>query len=119
MDNRRAHQRSPIELAASFGVPDDPRINKEAKINNISAGGFSFLSSEKLKAGAKLQLAIESSPEENISIAVKVMWVSPYKAEGADNSTGLNAIGVQIIEAPGPHLDKFLNFYSKTVKIIP
>ena len=112
MVNRRAHERSPIELAASFGVPDDPRINKEAKIKDISTGGFSFQSTEKVKVGAKIDLAIDSL-EENIRIAVKVMWVKP------DPSTGLNAIGVQIIEKPGPHLDKFLDFYSKTVKPIP
>ena len=112
MDNRREHQRSPIELAASFGVPDDPRISKEVKINNISAGGFSFLSTEKLKIGTKLRLAIDLSPQENVLIAVKVVWVKENPL------TGLNAIGVQIVESIGPHLDKFLDFYTNTVKII-
>ena len=107
MTDKRAYIRSPIELAASFGIGDDPRPEREAKINNISSGGFCFTSEIQLKAGQVIDLAVELDTAEDVVISVKVVWVK--KTE----SNKKFIIGVQIIEKEGPGFERFIEFYRK------
>ena len=52
MKEKRISKRSAIELAASFGIGEDPRPEREAKISDISEGGFCFISDSRPKVGA-------------------------------------------------------------------
>ena len=107
MKNNRQHERSPIEMAASYGIPDnDVESFKSATVKNISAGGFCFSSTQKANPGDQLQMAIDLDDGGQIVINVKVAWVKKNE-KGGDY-----LLGVQIIEAPGDNLDKFMKFYS-------
>ena len=67
MFEKRIHERSPIELAASYGIGEDPRPEREAKINNISSGGFCFTSDKKIGIGEKTNIRfLKSEVEEAI-----------------------------------------------------
>ena len=107
MKEKRVHQRSPIELAASYGVPNEPQINQEAKIRNISAGGFSFISQEKLKVGKEIELAVDLEQGQVIYIPVKVVWCTK------DAVKNEYSVGVQILESKGEDYEKFIEFYTR------
>lgn len=107
MNEKRIHQRSAIELAASYGIPNEPQINYEAKIRNISAGGFSFTSREKLKAGKEIDLAVDLEQDKPAFIPVRVVWCT--KDEASDKYS----VGVQIIEGKGAEYEKFIEFYTR------
>ena len=106
MTEKRNHERSAIELAASHGIPDDPRVSHEAKINNISQTGFCFRSLKELKAGSEIELVINCENNENVNVLVRVVWSK------VDDDTEENIYGVRITEKPGPRLEKFLEFYN-------
>lgn len=106
MVEKRTEKRSPIELAASYGIGDDPRPGREAKIYNVSSGGFCFTSDSKLKVGEKIQLAVDLDTIDGIIIAVKIIWVK----KNDDNKK--YTIGVQIIEKEGPGFDRFMEFFN-------
>ena len=107
MFEKRADKRSPIELAASYGIGEDPRPEREAKISNISSGGFCFVSDNKLKEGEEIQLAIDLDTIEEVIVTVKIVWVKKIESEGK------YTVGVQIIEKEGPDFDRFVEFYNK------
>lgn len=107
MNEKRIYQRSAIELAASYGIPNEPQINREAKIRNISAGGFSFMSQEKLKVGKEIRLEVDLEQGEPLLIPVRVVWCNK------DKETNNYSIGVQIIESKGNDSEKFIEFYTK------
>ncbi len=109
MAEKRQDKRSPIELAASYGVGEDPRPEREAKINNMSSGGFCFTSDSKLKVGERIQLAVDLDTTEDIIVMVKVVWVN--KSE----QNGKYTIGVQIEEKEGPGFDRFIEFYNSAL----
>lgn len=104
---RRLSQRSPIELAASFGMGEDPRPEREGRISNISDGGFCFISRNKLKVGDEVQLAVDLDVREQAIISVEVVWVQ--KAEDAKSYR----IGVRLLESEGPDFERFMEFYRK------
>jgi len=106
MDERRSSRRSPIELAASFGIGEDPRPEKEVKINDISAGGFCFNSENKLKVGQVISVAIDLSTSEQIVVNVVIVWVKEI-AEAKQFR-----VGAQFLETEGPDFEKFLSFYN-------
>jgi Tfp pilus assembly protein PilZ len=105
MVEKRQDKRSPIELAASYGIGDDLRPAREAKINNISSGGFCFTSDDKLRIGEKIQLAVDLDTAEDAIITVKVVWVKRSERDGK------YTIGVQIDEKEGPGFGRFSEFY--------
>ena len=90
MAEKRQKRRSPIELAASYGIGEDLRPGREAKISNMSSGGFCFTSDDNLKVGEKIQLAVDLETAEDVLITVKVVWV---KKSGHNEKY---TIGVQI-----------------------
>ena len=106
MAEKRIEKRSPIELAASYGIGDDPRPEREAKIYNMSSGGFCFISDSKLKIGQEIQLAVDLDTKDEIIVTVKAVWVK----ENDDSKK--YTIGVQIIEKEGPGFDRFMEFYN-------
>ena len=110
MDEKRRHERYPIEVRSSYQFLDDPYHFKEITINNVSAGGFAFLSDEKLKIGAELKFTVGNFPEQPFMIIAKVTWLEKQE------SSRLLSIGVQIAEGPGPNFDKFLDFYLRQSK---
>ena len=111
MQERRNKTRSPIELAASYGIQEDyTKDSQRATIINISSGGFCFSSTYKHKIGDEILLAIELDKGDEVQLPVRIVWSKPV----GDESRFLN--GVQIIEAEGPEFEEFLNFYCKTVK---
>jgi len=110
MFEKRIQERSAIELAASFGIPDDSPALKSAKVINVSTGGFCFFSSADLKEGERIQLNLDLDEQIKINIGVKVAWIK------ASEQQGKNMIGVQIVDQDGPDLDKFLEFYNTNIK---
>ena len=106
MAEKRIEKRSPIELAASYGIEDDPRPEREAKINNMSSGGFCFASDNKLKVGERIQLAVDLDTVEEVVVNVKVVWVNK------DQSGDKYIVGVQIEEKEGPGFERFIEFYN-------
>ena len=108
MVEKRNEKRSPIELAASFGIGDDPRADRSAKIHNMSLGGFCFDSESKLRVGQEIQLVIDLDTMDDVIISVKVVWVKK------NQENGKYSIGVQIIEKEGPDFDRFMEFYENS-----
>ena len=109
MIEKRIEKRSPIQLAASFGIEEDPRPEREVKIKNVSSGGFCFSSDHKLRIGERLQLAVDLDTIEEVIITVKVAWVK--KDKDKENYE----IGVQIVEKEGPAFERFVEYYNKEV----
>jgi hypothetical protein len=107
MFEKRVNGRSPIELAASYGIGEDPRPDREAKINNISSGGFCLTLSNKMAIGEKIELAIDLDTKDDVIVYAKVVWVK--KNERDQKYT----IGVQIIEKEGSDYERFLEFYNQ------
>ena len=105
MPEKRLHQRSAIELAASFGIGEDSLNTSGATITNMSVGGFSFSSEQKLKIGQVIDLCVELEPNKNITVPVKVMWVQKME-------DGSFIYGVQIIDTSSADLQQFITFYN-------
>jgi len=109
MFEKRANERSPIELAASYGIGEDPRPEREAKINNISSGGFCLTSNNKMSMGEDIELVIEIDSKNDITVFVKVVWINK------NEQNQKYAVGVQIVEKEGPDYERFLEFYNEQV----
>ncbi|MBN1869761.1 MAG: PilZ domain-containing protein [Candidatus Omnitrophica bacterium] len=109
MFEKRSEKRSPIELAASYGMGDDPRPEREAKIFNMSSGGFCLTSDSKLKVGEEIQLAVDLDTTDEVMVSVKVIWVKK------NDYNKQYTIGVQIVEKEGPEFDRFMDFYNGLV----
>lgn len=110
MQERRIYQRSPIELAASYGIDDDLPETQEATVINISSGGFCFYSKKPISEGSELYLSVDLDNHEQATIKVRVAW------DKRVGDTGNYMIGVQVTEAEGVDFDKFIEFYAKLVK---
>ncbi|MBI5150221.1 MAG: PilZ domain-containing protein [Candidatus Omnitrophica bacterium] len=106
---RRTSKRSAIELAASFGIDEDPRPEREAKINDVSGGGFCFTSDHKLEEDEELQLAVDLDVLEQVVINVRVVWVEKVKGRKGYR------VGVRLIESDGPEFERFMEFYRKQI----
>ena len=109
MFEKRVNKRSPIELAASYGIGEDPRPAREAKINNISSGGFCLTLNNDMKIGDGIELAIDLDTKDDIIVYATVVWVKQ------DEGSRKYKIGVQIIEKEGPDYERFLEFYNKQI----
>jgi len=107
MFEKRMNNRSPIELAASYGIGEDPRPEREAKINNISSGGLGLTLNNKMKIGEKIELVIDLDTKDDVVVYAKVAWVN--KNEHNQKYT----IGVQILEKEGSDYERFLEFYNQ------
>jgi Tfp pilus assembly protein PilZ len=107
MFEKRTNKRSPIELAASFGIGEDPRPEREAKIHNVSSSGFCLTSDHKMRIGDEIELVIDLDTSNDVMIFVKVVWVK--KIENSKQYT----VGVQILEKEGPDYDQFIEYYNK------
>lgn len=110
MSDKRVYQRSPVELAASYGVPEAQEISESATVVNISGGGFCIESDKIVKAGTDIDLKVELENNEEVTIKVRSAWAKKV------GDTGKYMIGVQITEADGPEFEKFLSFYCEQVK---
>jgi len=109
MFEKRTAQRSPIELAASYGIDEDPRPEREAKINNISSGGLCLTMNKKMAVGENIELAIELDTNDDVIVYAKVAWIN--KDDGDQHYT----IGVQFVEKEGPDFERFLEFYNQQI----
>jgi len=107
MIEKRTNKRSAIELAASYGIGEDPRPEREAKIHNISSGGFCLNSDYKMAIGDEIELVIDLDMTNDVIIFVKVVWVQ--RIENSKQYT----IGVQIIEKESLGYDQFIEYYKK------
>ncbi len=107
MSEQRRSRRSAIELAASFGIGDDPRPQREVKIDNISSGGFCFIAKQRLRPGQHLDVAVDLDLHDQVIVPVKVMWTQKM------GKAGQYRIGVQIVESKDPNFARFLEFYNK------
>ena|SRR3989338_10989024 len=99
---KRSYERSPIELAASFGLPEE---EQSGKIVDISAGGFCIASASKFKKGAEIQIGIDLDVEEKIIVNAKVAWCNKNPEEE------LYRVGVQILPSRSPDFERFYQFY--------
>ena len=109
MKDKRTSKRSAIELAASFGIGEDPRPEREAKISDISAGGFCFVSDTRPKVGKTCQVAVDLDVRDQVVVSVEVVWVQ--KLAGVKKYR----VGVQLIESDGPDFERFMEFYRKQI----
>lgn len=112
MNEKRVYQRSPIELAASYGIPEDSNYSEKSTVINISGGGFCICSREKLPQGKEIQLAVKLNEHDYVIIDVRVVWAKQV------GDTGEYRLGVQIINSTGEDFEKFLDFYCTEVKKI-
>jgi len=106
MFEKRTNERSPIELAASYGIGEDPRPDREAKINNISSGGLCLTLNNTMGIGENIELVIELDTKDHIVVYAKVAWVN--KVEQSQKYR----VGVQIVEKEGPDYERFFEFYT-------
>lgn len=109
MKEKRISKRSAIELAASFGIGEDPRPEREAKISDISEGGFCFISDSRPKVGETCQIAVDLDVREQAVVNVEVVWVQKFK------DARKYRVGVRIVESEGPDFDRFMEFYKKQI----
>ena len=109
MSDKRIYQRAPVELAASYGVPEAEDITN-ATVVNISKGGFCFQSAEPMETQTDIMLQLEIGNNQTIKIPVRTVWVK--KIEGTEEYQ----VGVQITDASNPDFDKFLDYYAQEVK---
>lgn len=107
MFEKRLKERSPIELAASYGIGEDPSLQRKAKVNNISSGGFCLTLNNKMGIGEDIALSIDLDTKEDVVVYAKVVWAN--KNERDQKYT----IGVQIIEKEGPDYKRFIEFYNQ------
>lgn len=110
-DEKRIYQRSPIELAASYGIPEDD-VSESATVINISQGGFCISSPHEIKPGKKLTLDVELESSEHVTVNVESVWAKRV------GDTGNYQIGVRVTNSEGDEFDKFLDFYTAQVKEI-
>jgi len=115
MKNRRAFQRASVELPAFYSVVDDwassfaEQLTHQATVINISAGGFCFYAQQKLPDGTAVSLNIEVERGKELCINAKTAWSK--KIRDKDDFM----IGVEIDQASGTDLEKFLSFYCKEI----
>ena len=102
--NKRKSERSPIELAASYGIPQDLPDTEEAQVKDVSAGGFCIYSPKKIPEGKAFILAVDLDNNEQITVTVKAVWCQPEEERFR--------VGVQIMEENSPDLKRFLEFYN-------
>jgi len=99
-----------VELAASYGMPDDSAEEGSTTVTNISGGGFCISNKEKLNIGQEIQLSVELSDKETVKILVRVAWIKKI------GDTEEYRTGVQVVDSQGPDFEKFLEFYCEEVK---
>lgn len=92
MNEKRGTKRTPIELAASYGVPELEMEAQESLLLDVSKGGFCISSTKDIKVGTRLILQIEASPQKQVETTVKVVW--SQLADGGIHYL----IGVQLID---------------------
>lgn len=109
MKDKRGSKRSAIELAASFGIGEDPRPEREAKISDISAGGFCFTSQSRPKIGEPFQIAVDLDTQDQVMVTVEAVWVQKIKNEKKYR------VGVRLVESDGPDFERFMDFYRKQI----
>jgi len=107
---RRQFKRSPIELAASFGVSEDVLSIYEASLKNISGNGISFISDKHLNIGECIQLAITLDDKEQVVIDVDITWIDDKKAPKE------YIYGVQVVKSDSSDFKRFLEFYNQLFK---
>lgn len=107
MFEKRLKERSSIELAASYGAGEDSRLEREAKINNISSGGFCLTLNNKMGIGEDIALSVDLDTKNDVVVYAKVVWVN--KNERNQKYT----IGVQIVEKEGSDYERFIEFYNQ------
>lgn len=103
---RRKLPRLPIELAASYGMPEEALTMFETRITDVSMGGFCIQSRTKLERGKKMQLVFEIDGKDCV-ISVKVVW------EKIDEKTKSYVYGVEINQPHQIEYDKLLAFVDK------
>ena len=109
MTNKREHERSPIELAASFGIPE-AQASERATVINISQGGFCFISRKKISVNSELRLSVEIDDGTTVDLDVICVW--SRKGEEA----GEYLHGVRITNIKGKDVGRFLDFNSQIFK---
>lgn len=112
MSDKRFSERTPIELAASYGMAEE-ESSETATVINISQEGFCFQTDQMLKAGSEVELSVDLEDDSNVTIPVRVAWNKKI------GDTGIYMVGVQIIDASGKEFDRFLDFYNEQVKNNP
>lgn len=104
MFDKRQSERSAIEMAASYGISEDPRPQREAKIKNISLGGLCLTLDKQVAVGENIQLAIELDSKNDATVYARVVWVKK------DEETQKYTIGVQFVEKEGSDYEQFMEY---------
>lgn len=106
-NDKRQFKRSPIELAASYGIPDESLILEEARIIDVSGGGFCIQSKNKIERKKTIQLVFELDNGEECVLPVKIAW------QKIDPATNNYIYGVQIHYPNHLEYNKLLAFVDK------
>ena len=103
-EKRQSH-RSPIELAASFGIPESLPDTEEAQTLDVSAGGFCISSPTMIPDNHPFFLAVDLNNNEQVTIQVKAVWSKPQG--------DAFRVGVQIVDDQNSSdVQTFLKFYN-------
>ena len=107
---KRVYQRLPVQMAASYGMPEAKELIQKATVVNISGGGFCFISAQALEPGTQIRLRVEVRRHERVTIDVETVWSKK------DQALGKYQVGVKIVSNEGEDFEKFLSFYCEQVK---
>ncbi|MCA9398506.1 MAG: PilZ domain-containing protein [Candidatus Omnitrophica bacterium] len=107
-DERRSYERSPIEMAASYGIPDADDITQDASLINMSGCGFCFETTKKLSKGDTLTLNIEFEKRKTANLDIKVIWIKQIK------QSKNYLIGAEILKPHGKDYELFMEYYTRT-----
>ena len=109
MKDKRTSKRSAIELAASFGIGEDPRPARQAQVSGPAEGGLCLIAGPRPKVGAACQVAVDLDVREQVVVSVEVVWVQKLK------DAKKYRVGVRIIESDGPEFERFMEFYKRQI----
>ena len=107
MIEKRAYQRSPIELAASFGIPEADEIIQSAQVLNMSVDGFCISSEKPIKPQKSIDLNVELTEYQTITLKAEVVWCR------LEESTKDYRVGIKILDTRTEDFETFYRFYSQ------
>lgn len=99
MSEKRNENRSPIELAASFGID-----GTQARTENISISGVCIISNHKVKTNETIDLEVELNDTETVKVKARACWCEAV-------GDGTYRVGVEVKKYDSEDYRKFAQFY--------
>ncbi len=115
MDERRQYVRLDANLEVSYSALKHAPLH-EASMKDLGAGGVSFLTSEPLEVGLKLQIHVGLPHRQPVVFSGEVVWSDLYKRTILRSSTRrLYETGVRIIAVDPSEREAIRQFVSLTM----